>query len=355
MRKLASIQRIDGIRDIPGMDRIVQYRIGGWYVISQIDQFKVDDLVVFFEVDSWVPTEFAPFLSRGREPSVFNGIKGERLKTIKIRGAISQGLILPTEQFHDYILQQGVKEIKDGLDLTELLGIQKWEPPGPSTFTASKGPVPYFIPSTDIPRIQNMKPEVVLDPGSVYYVTEKLEGETFTAYYYDGVFGICSHNHDLKLDADTNFNASAEKYDLQTILETLDMNIVIQAEQIGAGIQGNIYNLPDIQLRFFSALDLDRREYLSVEAMQTLFSGLELPMAPLVESYYTVPEGTSIDDILEDAEGFPSLEDDFKENLMPEGLVFTSRDTDAGRIVFKALNNKYLLNEKRQNPWDPNE
>jgi len=95
-RKLATIRVIDKIESIDGADKIVCATVGGWKLVTAIDNgFKEGDLVVYLEIDSWVPTELAPFLSKGKEPREFNGVKGERLRTIKLRGAISQGLILP--------------------------------------------------------------------------------------------------------------------------------------------------------------------------------------------------------------------------------------------------------------------
>jgi RNA ligase (TIGR02306 family) len=96
MRKLASVQRISDIQPIEGADKIVRATINGWHLVTAVDNgFNVGDLVVYFEVDSWIPTEIAPFLSKGKEPREFEGVRGERLRTIKLRGTTSQGLILP--------------------------------------------------------------------------------------------------------------------------------------------------------------------------------------------------------------------------------------------------------------------
>lgn len=96
-RKLASVQKIAEIKPIEGADRIVAYRINGWWVVDSKDKYEVGDYVVFCEVDSWIPHELAPFLSKGKEPREFEGVKGERLKTQKFKNQVSQGLILPME------------------------------------------------------------------------------------------------------------------------------------------------------------------------------------------------------------------------------------------------------------------
>jgi len=98
MRKLASIRRIDDIRPIDGADAIECAVVGGWTVVIKKGEFAVGDLAVYCEIDSWIPTELAPFLSKGKEPREFEGVRGERLRTVKLRGQLSQGLLLPIEQ-----------------------------------------------------------------------------------------------------------------------------------------------------------------------------------------------------------------------------------------------------------------
>lgn len=95
MRKLATIETILDIQPIPEADAIEVATVRGWKVVIKKGEFSVGDTVVYCEIDSWIPTELAPFLSKGSEPKEFNGIKGERLRTVKLRGQVSQGLILP--------------------------------------------------------------------------------------------------------------------------------------------------------------------------------------------------------------------------------------------------------------------
>jgi RNA ligase (TIGR02306 family) len=101
-RKLASIQIIQEIKPIPDADLICAYRINGWWIVSKVNEFNVGESVVYLEVDSWVPTELAPFLSKGKEPKEYNGVKGERLRSQKFKKQISQGLILPINKLWTY-------------------------------------------------------------------------------------------------------------------------------------------------------------------------------------------------------------------------------------------------------------
>lgn len=111
MRKMASIRRVDNIVPIPGADAIECAVIGGWSVVVKKGEFKIGDLAVYLEIDAWVPTELAPFLSKGKEPRVYNGVSGERLKTVKLRGTTSQGLLLKLEHCFEIIEIEGKKFI----------------------------------------------------------------------------------------------------------------------------------------------------------------------------------------------------------------------------------------------------
>lgn len=110
-RKLASIRRIADIQPIEGADAIEVATVDGWKLVVKKNEFKVGDLAVYLEIDSWVPHELAPFLSKGQEPREYNGVKGERLRTIKLRGTTSQGLLLKLENCFDIIEKDGIKYI----------------------------------------------------------------------------------------------------------------------------------------------------------------------------------------------------------------------------------------------------
>lgn len=110
-RKLASIQRIEEIKPIEGADAIEAFRVLGWWVVDKKDAHKVGDLVVYLSLDSWVPHELAPFLSKGSVPREYNGVRGERLRTVKLRGTTSQGLLLKVENCFTIIEKDGIKYI----------------------------------------------------------------------------------------------------------------------------------------------------------------------------------------------------------------------------------------------------
>ena len=197
MRKMATIRKIDALLPIVGADAIECAVVGGWTCVVKKGEFTVGDLAVYLEIDSWVPTELAPFLSKGKEPREFEGIKGERLRTVKLRGQLSQGLLLPLEPTCTSI----ESELIEGLDVSLPLNIVKWERPMNAQLAGmAKGNFPSLIPKTDQERCQNLVTEIAqaITDRLQFEVTEKLEGSSMTVYLIDGVFGVCSRNLDLK-------------------------------------------------------------------------------------------------------------------------------------------------------------
>lgn len=333
MRKLASIQRIEEVRDIPEADRIVAYRVGGWWVVDQRDAYQVNDLVVYCEVDSWVPHNLAPFLSKGRDPREFNGVKGERLRTVKLRGQVSQGLLLPLSVFD----RSSEKNL--GEDVSHCLGIQKWEAPIPAQLAGEvRGSFPGFIPKTDQERIQNLSHELQewqnFDPPMTWEITEKLDGSSMTVYVFDEDQGVCSRNLNLRQSSSNSLWKVAERLDLIGKIRSTGRNLALQGEIIGEGIQGNRYAISGQDFRLFDIYDIDRSEYLVPAERQALAEELDIPHVPIQASNWQCL--SSIDDILVLADG-KSLANN---QTIREGLVFKS---DCGRASFKAISNAWLL------------
>lgn len=163
-RKLVSIQEIQEIRPIEGADAICHYRINDWWIIDRINQYTVGQLVCYAEIDSFIPHDTFPSLSKGKEPKVYKGIKGERLRTIKLRGALSQGLILPTSVIKDR--QFTIENI--GEDVTEILGVVKWELELPAQLAGQvNGTFPNFIPKTDQERCISSGTLIQTDQGEM--------------------------------------------------------------------------------------------------------------------------------------------------------------------------------------------
>lgn len=327
MRKLASVRKILEIQPIEGADAIECATVDGWKVVTKKGEFQVGDLATYYEIDSWIPEHVAPFLCKDKKE--FNGVVGARLRTIKLRGQISQGLLLPAPE-----------EAIEGDDLTEAFGIQKYEAPVPTQLAGLvRGNFPSFIPKTDQERIQNLRSELETWRGnaSQWEVTEKLDGSSMTAYFFEGQFGVCSRNLDL-MEADGNaFWRMAHSANLRPLLESLGRDIALQGELIGPGIQGNRYALDQHQYRIFDIYDIREGRYLWPDERESLLALLKLESVPVIET--VALHDSNIPELLKSAEGKSII----NPKAEREGLVFKCMTSDDS---FKVISNKFLLGEK---------
>lgn len=327
MRKLATVRTILDIQPIPGADAIECATVDGWKVVAKKGEFQIGQLATYYEIDSWIPQDVAPFLCKDKRE--FNGVAGARLRTIRLRGQISQGLLLPAPE-----------AANDGDDLTEALGIQKYEAPVSAQLAGvARGNFPSFIPKTDQERIQNLRQDLAgwAETGFEWEVTEKLDGSSMTAYVMADTFGVCSRNLDLIESEGNSFWRSARANDLENILRATGRDIALQGELIGPSIQGNAYQLADHEFRLFDIYDIDAGRYMTADERAEFVAGTRILHAPVLPR--TNLAGTDVAALLALAEGKSSLNPAAER----EGLVFKCVHAE---ISFKAISNKFLLNEK---------
>lgn len=336
MRKMATIRKIDALRPIEGADAIECAIVGGWTVVTKKGEYGVGDLAVYCEIDSFIPTAIAPYLTKpGHYAKEFEGVEGERLRTVKLRGQLSQGLLLPYATCG--------KICAEGEDVSELLGIVKYEAPVPAALAGEvKGMFPSMIPKTDQERVQNLKAELAewLAGGLHWEVTEKLEGSSMTVYMRDGEVGVCSRNLDLKPNADNSLWRAANKYNLPAKLVGIGRNIAIQGEIVGNGIQGNIYQMRDQDFLVYDIYDIDAGRYFTPGERKAFVEEHGLNHCPVLaySAHLTDTLGiTNMDQILKFAEGKSVMG---MIGCEREGLVFKCHEK---QVSFKAISNKYLL------------
>lgn len=335
LRKLATVRKINVIEHIAEADAIEVATVDGWKVVVKKGEFKANDFAVYFEIDSWIPHDLAPFLSHGNEPREFNGVKGERLRTIKLRGQLSQGLLLPLG------CVTGV--VDEGQDVTELLGVQKWERPINAQLAGvCKGNFPSFLRKTDQERCQNITLQIMdsYKNGELYEVTTKLNGSSMTVYYNNAVGGVCSRNLDLKLDQEGNaFVDTAKRLNILNGLISYGRNIALQGELCGVGIQGNPEGLSECKFFLFDIFDIDAQRYMTPLEREEVFKELierysvKINHVPKQSLNQPLTSG-DIAELLKLAEGKNT------NNREIEGLVFKRMD---GKFSFKVISNRFLL------------
>jgi RNA ligase (TIGR02306 family) len=338
-RKMATIRKIDNIRPIEGADAIECAVIGGWTVVTRKGEYKVGDLAVYCEIDSFIPTIIAPFLTKpDNYPKVFGGVEGERLKTVRLRGQLSQGLLLPIMYPLTASIEAGT--LVEGSDVSEQHGITKYEAPIPACLAGEvKGMFPGYIPKTDQERIQNLKVELAewIRLGYTFEKTEKLDGTSMTAFMVDGEFSICSRNLELKPNPDNSMFKAAMAQDLETKLRTTGRNLALQGELIGNSIQGNKYKMTGQTFYIFDIYDIDAKRYLTPAERKEFVTRWALNHVPVMASAVKL-DGLTIDQLLKAAEGQSVMGDITGPER--EGDVYKCNEAE---VSFKVISNKFLL------------
>lgn len=331
MRALATVRTVHDVRPIEGADLIELALVDGWQCVVKKGEFKPGDAGLYFEIDSFLPAEdprFA-FLERDFRTNSY-GMRGARLRTIKLRGQISQGLLLPLAEFPEAAND----------DIAEAIGVTKWEPPMPACLSGvARGNFPGFLRKTDQERIQNCP--AFLEDTALYEVTVKLDGSSMTAYYHEGHFGVCSRNLELEETEGNTFWKVARLYGMRDRLQMvsevmLKQGVAIQGELIGEGIQGNPENIQGHDFYLFDVWLIGEGRFATQTERLAIQRQLGVNHVPVLTLGDRLPG--SVAGCLAMAEG-KSL----NLKVQREGVVFKRLD---GKRSFKAISNKYLLKNK---------
>lgn len=368
MRSLAHIERIIEILPIEGADNIELIKVLGWQCVAKKGEVKVGDLVVYHEIDTITPDKPEYEFLKDRK---------FRIRTIKLRGQVSQGLILPLS-----ILPTG--KYKEGQDVTEILGLTHYDPESPLHTTGKpksrtdkvihylcqysllraiilpfikkeKGAWPKWFAKTDEERVQNLKWNKIREEfGSrPFYVAEKCDGSSgsFFLKASDGIFkklsfGVCSRNIWLKTPDNSLWWRIARNYNLEEVLKKeykkSGREIMIQGECIGAGVNGNIYKYTgsNIDLRVFNVVDLTNDIHFSPNEMEAFCAEYGLLTVPILDKNFLLPE--TVDQLLSIADGYSVI----NPQTLREGLVLRVIENGKKVVSFKAISNNYLLKNK---------
>jgi RNA ligase (TIGR02306 family) len=347
VRKLATIQVVNEVRPIDGADAIEVARILGWNVVVKKGEFEVGQEVVYCEVDSLLPeSDEFEFLRKGCfKPAILDGETvvqraGFRIKTMRLRGQVSQGICFPVS------ILPSLESRKVGDEVTDKLGIIKYEPPIPVGMSGRvKGAFPGFISKTDEIRVQVLDGTLERHRGKLFYVTEKVDGTSFSAFLRDGEFGICSRNLWMDETDESNLLVKiARQFKLEEKLQSIQarhgFDPGIQGEVIGPGVQKNKYKLATHELRVFSLVDLNESKWVDHATMLTILEEADLLTVPQLE---TIELNHTVDELVEYAQAKSVLADIQREGVVLRPLS-EEYDQDVGsRLSFKVINPKFLL------------
>lgn len=357
MTKQATIQRILDLQPIPEADKIEVASVLGWKVVVEKGLYKVGDLCIYCEIDSFLPVRPEFEFLRKSSFKVMNNEEGFRIKTCKLKKQLSQGLCLPISILELTTYEEngkkyyGVKtkmtscegetlylDLEEGTDVSEFLNIKHYEKPIPVNMAGIiKGNFPGFIFKTDEVRIQS-EPELLEQlKEKPYYITVKCDGTSFTAYYKDGNLGVCSRNLELKEDENNAYWKVAKKYDLLNVLGNYENGyLAIQGELCGPGVQRNPMQLKEIDLFVFNIFSITEGRYFNYIEMKNFCKDHNLKMVPKIE--FGSSFNYTQEQLLEMAKGkYEGTQNN------REGIVVRSLGKD---ISFKVLNNDFLLKDE---------
>ena len=343
MRKLASIQRIWKIEPIDGADKIELAHVLGWQCVVNKGQFLPMDIGVYFEIDSFLPIreEFEFMRSSSYKKTDIMG-EGFKLRTMRFRGQISQGLLLPVSQFPEI-----PSTVEVGDDVTELLGVRKWEIEERATTGGTViGTLPYDIPHTDETRVQENPELINAFAGLEYYISTKMDGSSHSIGIDENGFHVTGHNYEYKDDGASSFYnlVKERKYKerVEALVKDLGLRtLTIQGELCAPGIQRNRLRLAKPEWYVFTIRENGKR--VGLNRMLELCKMLDFVHVPIEEVDVDLPSKyPTVEALLERADG------EYPNGGKKEGIVI--RPTEpvfcpliSASLSMKVVSNKYLL------------
>ena len=354
MRKLASIRVIDDVLPVENADRLEQVAIGGWRVVVAKGEFHKGDRVVYFEIDAALPADDARYEFL-KERCLRKWMCGGRLvceviriKSIKLRGVISQGLVMPLAAFPE------ITDTEAGTDVTESLNVKHYDELADEycRFTGSariasnaKGNFPtHLVPKTDEERLQNLTE--YFDgrfKDTFFEVTEKFDGSSATYIYApnarpDDPFFVCSRNLELKEELGNLYWDISYKYDILNALKSLwakhGYDIAIQGEIVGPGVNGNRDLYYEHKFYVFRIYNITEGKWLRPIDRKAICTSWGIPHVKVFGTLQIFKTLNTMEAFLSMVEGKTDRGNE------REGMVFKSVD---GSVSFKVINNKYLL------------
>lgn len=364
-RKLAHIEKIEWIRDIPDADRICTYGVLGWEVVDQNNKYKVGDKICYVEIDSVLPDKPEYEFLRDRK---------FRVRTIKLKKQVSQGLILSIDNIGEYSI---------GEDVTKLLGITKYLTPSEreendilqrkiqndknklrkfmmrySWFRKlflskkQKSGFPYWVSKTDEERIQNIPYVLEQFKDKEVYVTEKIDYQSGTwtgkmVPRFSGLLGnlipikkyqfvVCSRNLTTN-DKNSLYWKIAKKYNLEEILRK-NPTLTIQGKQGDTKVQGNKYGITEPTMWVFNIIDHEKNYHYDFEEILSFCRKYNLLNVPIIVDTKLSGLGSTVQELVEFSKGKSVLAD-----IPREGVVIRCVENGQKLLSFKVINPDFLL------------
>ncbi len=345
-RKLATIAEVESVAPIEGADFLETITLKNrfWRLVVKKDSVKPGDRGVYFEIDSVLPE--VPQYEFLRERCFVDNAnnKGFRIKTMKLRGQVSQGLFVPLTDYAGTeigcVLAESAGD--EGKDVTDILGVQLYENSNEGLLAGGiLGPFPAFIPKTDQERIQNLPEFFEKYRDEEFEITTKLDGSSHTVAWCQGEFYVCGRNTRLEYDdADPkgDFAQLVKQLRLFEKLRDMNRNIALQGEFVGPGIQSNRAKFAEKSFFVFDVFDIDRQAYLLAgeryELTNKLF-GFQVGHVPILTARKVFADFPDFATLMRYADGTTV------NGTRAEGIVCKMLSDPS--VSFKVISNQYLL------------
>lgn len=268
MNNLASIEKITRVYEHPNADSLEFLEVRNCQVIVPKDKYKEGQKIVFIWPDSILPDK--PWAE-------FYKAKSSRVRAIRLRNAWSMGIVEEIENiirsedtYNGYSDARGLYDLPVGTEISEMIGIFKYEPPPPKDLQA-KGGLPFGIPKTDE---ENHYKFDTLPYGELCTVTRKIDGSSFSSYYHmeSDTFGVMSRSLELKTECLNSFTEHIAQYDIENKLKDYciqnQISLCVRGESCGNGRNGHKANVDAKQLtawKVYSIWDIEKRRYIPLE------------------------------------------------------------------------------------------
>ena len=334
-RTLATVVRVLELEPIEGADRIELATVQGWKVVVKKGEFAVNDLAIYYEIGSILPKD---------DPNT-GFLEGKPLKTRKMRGVVSQGLLGPLSWSTHYNVD--TTKLKEDDDLTEELHVKKWIMDEELDLYVSddglRGQFPSIIRKTREDKVQKCAKKIKELEGKDVVITQKYDGTSTTYMFYKNEFLICGRNNVLLAkEAGPHYFDMATKINIEEKMKTFGKNLAIQGELIGPKIGKNRHQVLDLEFYVFNIFDIDKQYYMNWQEILDIVKIMDLKTVPVVYRGIMKEELLSSKALIELAE--QQLYDNGQAKVLAEGIVIKN-DYGFGyeRISMKAISNKYLM------------
>ena len=299
MEKLAVVAKILELAPIEGADRIERATVLGWHVVVKKGLHKVNDLVVMIFPDSYAPKRYLDDSYTGEDKT--------RIKTVKLRGQYSAGLVLPLYELTQAALTSSTNppdNWEEGMEVSVWLGVEKWVAPASESLGGdTKGDFPTsIVRKTDELNFRS-EPAALEEArtfeGIEFVATLKCDGSSGTFIFKDGEFRVCSRNRELLESAGNVFWKAAKKYKLEEMLRSAPVEMAIQGEVCGPGIQGNPMKLSELTFFVFQIRDVTHHVWFTWDRVKSICATHGIPHVHEVTRFMFGATSPSIDDLQE--------------------------------------------------------